>query len=272
MWHRFKDSAAQYVLDERDSSCNEVVGGDGVAVRAGARVDVERTTSTGGRGHRGRGERGTIPNLWKIEILAKYLTRALNPTCTCTGSARLLGRRLGCCTCKITLAKTTFAKENIGQDDSGQGEEIWFYVEIYLLATDSATTSALKLHYQFKHYCAQVRLANVAQAHMHILDLVWERTCSSLKGLTVWKWLIITYKFSDNLEFLAEELYHTKTTIKTIIPIISCQKWHLNVAPSGQVQVSGRDPLPQGLPWKHFTSICFLLNSFPISNFSCQGS
>ena len=57
----FKDSAAQYVLNERDSSCNEVVGGDGVAVGAGARVDVERTTATGGRGHRGRGECRTIP-------------------------------------------------------------------------------------------------------------------------------------------------------------------------------------------------------------------
>ena len=65
-------------MNERDSSCNEVVGGDGVAVRAGARVDVERTTATGGRGHRGWGERGTIPVVENRE-LSKMFDTCIEP-------------------------------------------------------------------------------------------------------------------------------------------------------------------------------------------------
>jgi len=37
------------VLNERDSSSDEVVGGDGVPIGAGARVDVEGPATTGGR-------------------------------------------------------------------------------------------------------------------------------------------------------------------------------------------------------------------------------
>jgi len=39
------------VLNERDGSSDEVVGSDGVAVGARARVDVEGPSATGGRAH-----------------------------------------------------------------------------------------------------------------------------------------------------------------------------------------------------------------------------
>jgi len=51
------------VLNERDCSSDEVVGRDGVAVGAGARVDVEGPAVTGGRAHRGWGKGGTVPAL-----------------------------------------------------------------------------------------------------------------------------------------------------------------------------------------------------------------
>jgi len=51
------------VLDERHCSSDEVVGGDGVAVGAGARVNVEGPAATGGRAHQGRGKGGTVPAL-----------------------------------------------------------------------------------------------------------------------------------------------------------------------------------------------------------------
>ena len=75
---KFKDSAAKDVLNERDSSCNEVVSGDGVAIWEGARVDVERTTATGGSGHRGRGECRTIP-IVENRDLSKIFDTCIEP-------------------------------------------------------------------------------------------------------------------------------------------------------------------------------------------------